>query len=324
MRKSRRPTEQNNESSECTDQVQGPTPGMGPEDGEQNSVILAELRRLRQEHAAAANDNKKALERLETNIKEIVERTASLEQRTVGMEERLGDTEDRTARLERSVAFLLHQEAKLEAKCDDLESRARRNNIRIHGIPEGSEKNDTIGFVTDFIRTSLQIPDDMDIRIERAHRSLVPKPKENTAPPRVIIVRFLDYRTKDHVIQQAWKRKTTYEGRTIYFNQDYTTEIQRKRKQVRDVIKKLKEKNVKAQSPYPAQLKVFLETGTKSFTTLSEAAPMLKDLGIHVEEEESEKIQRVMKQGSWATVTGRREKRMQPCITETDLRALIQ
>lgn len=88
---------------------------------------------------------------------------------------------------------------------------------------------------------------------------------------------------KEQVIQQAWKQKTTYEGQTIYFNQDYKTEIQKKRKQVRDVIKKLKE-NVKAQSPYPAQQKVFLDSGIKTFATLMEAAPMLKDMGIHVEE----------------------------------------
>lgn len=39
------------------------------------------------------------------------------------------------------------------------------------------------------------------------------------------------------------------EGQTIYFNQDYKTEIQTKRKQVREEIKKLREKNVEAQSP---------------------------------------------------------------------------
>lgn len=126
------------------------------------------------------------------------------------MEERLGDTEDKTARLERMASFLLHKEAKLTAKCEDLESRSRRNNMRIHGIPEGSEKNNMIGFVTDFIHSSLQIPDDTDIRIERAHRSLIAKPKESDAPPRAIIVRFLDARMKEQVIQQAWKPKTTY------------------------------------------------------------------------------------------------------------------
>lgn len=73
----------------------------------------------------------------------------------------------------------------------------------MHGVPEGSEKKDPIGFVTDLICSSMQIPDNMDIGTERAHRSLVAKPKENTAPPRAIVVHFLDYRVKDHVIQQA-------------------------------------------------------------------------------------------------------------------------
>lgn len=82
---------------------------------------------------------------------------------------------------------------------------------------------------------------------------------------------------------------------------------------------------MKAQSPYPAQLKVFLESGTKTFTTLTEAAPMLKDMGIDVEEDETERLQRVMMQSSWTTVTGQRERRRrEPHITEADLQALIQ
>lgn len=308
----------------CTGTTSGTTLGKMQAAGEQDSVILVELRRLRQEHTEAANDNKTALARLETYMKELVERTTSLEQQVERVEERLGDTEDKTARLERMAAFLLHQEAKLAAKCEDLDSRTRRNNIRIHGIPEGSEKNDMIGFVTDFIHSSLQIPDDTDIRIERAHRSLTAKPKESDAPPRAIIVRFLDTRMKEQVIQQAWKQKTTYEGQIIYFNQDYTTEIQRKMKQVRDVIKNLKEKNVKAQSPYPAQLKVFLVSGSKTFATLMEAAPMLEDLGIHVEEDERDKMQSMIMKDSWTTATGQRRKKWQPHITEPDLQAIIQ
>ncbi|KAI4792266.1 hypothetical protein KUCAC02_033494 [Chaenocephalus aceratus] len=124
--------------------------------GEEDSVILAEIRKLRNEHTEVANDTKEALTRLDNVLKDMVERTALLEQRMVKTEERLGDTEDRMARLERSVAFLLHQEAKLAAKCDDLESRSRRNNVRIHGIPEGSEKNDTIRFIYGFIGNTLR------------------------------------------------------------------------------------------------------------------------------------------------------------------------
>lgn len=292
--------------------------------GEQDSVILPELRRLRQEHTEAANDNKKALARLETNMKELVERTTTLEQPVEHVEERLGDMEDKTARLEKMANFLFHQQGKLAVKCEDLESRSRRNNIRIHGIPEGSEKNDMIRFITDFIHSTLQIPEDTDIRIERAHRSLIAKPKESDAPPQAIIVRFLDARMKELVIQQAWKQKTMYEGPIIYFNQDYTTETQRKRNQVWGVIKKLKEKNVKAQSPYPAQLKVFLDSGIKTFATLMWAAPMLKNMGISVEEDDNDRLQRMIMKDSWTTATGQRRKKRQPHITEADFQAIIQ
>ncbi len=135
---------------------EGDKPGdglQGAASHEHDSVILEELRKLRQEHAEAVGDNKRAMARLEKNIKEVMERTTSLEQRAGHMEERIGETEDRTARLERSAVFLLQQTAKMSAKCDDLESRMRSNNIRIHGIPEGAEKNDTIGFITGLIKS---------------------------------------------------------------------------------------------------------------------------------------------------------------------------
>lgn len=81
---------------------------------------------------------------------------------------------------------------------------------------------------------------------------------------------------------------------------------------------------MKAQSPYPAQLKIFLESGIKTFSTLIEAAPMLTDLGISVEEDEPERLQRMRTKGIWAKVTGRREKMRQLHITEEDLRALME
>ena len=64
---------------------------------------------------------------------------------------------------------------------------------------------------------------------------------------------------------------------------------------------------MKAQSPYPAQLKVFLESGTKTFTTpKEEAAPMLRDMGIDVEEDKTETLQKEMAQGSWTNFQDRK------------------
>lgn len=83
---------------------------------EPDSVILRELRKLRQEHAEASGNNKKHR-----------------------------NTEDRMTWVERVAAFLFQETTKLAVKCDDLESRMRRNNICIHGFPDGVEKNDSIG-----------------------------------------------------------------------------------------------------------------------------------------------------------------------------------
>lgn len=61
---------------------------------EHDSVML-ELRKLKQEHIEAASDNKRAMARLEKNMKELMERRPSLEQRAGHMEERLENTDDR-------------------------------------------------------------------------------------------------------------------------------------------------------------------------------------------------------------------------------------
>lgn len=46
-----------------------------------------------------------------------------------------------------------------------------------------------------------------DIRIDRALRALMPKPKEND-PPHSIVIKFTDYTVKEQILQQAWKQRT--------------------------------------------------------------------------------------------------------------------
>ena len=68
-----------------------------------------------------------------------------------------------------------------------------------------------------------------------------------SAPPRSIIVRFLDYTVKEVVLWQAWaQRQVKFQGEVIYFVQDYSPEVQRKRAWVRGVIKQLKVKGIQA------------------------------------------------------------------------------
>ncbi|KAK5601049.1 hypothetical protein CRENBAI_005167 [Crenichthys baileyi] len=91
-----------------------------PPNEDRDSAILHELRGLRKEHAEAVGDNKRALARLDTSIKELMDGTASLEQKVTHMEERVGNTEDKMTRMERAAIFLLWETTKL-SECNDLE-----------------------------------------------------------------------------------------------------------------------------------------------------------------------------------------------------------
>lgn len=296
-----------------------------PKDVEEDNMatVLAELRTLRKEHAEASKETKNSLARVESVLAEVDERTTKLERRMDEYEQRQSDTEDKTQRNERVLHYLLQRDASLSAKCDDLESRARRNNVRIYGVKEDEDTHgDMLTFITDLIRTSLSLPEEPGLNIVRAHRSLTMRPKDPKSPPRSIIVRFLDYRTKEMVIQEAWKHRggVSYKGHKIFFDQDYTSDIQKKRKQVRDVMKLLKEKNIKAQSPFPAKLKIHLESGTKTFATLADAATTLGELGIHVQLDERETLRAELLDNNWTEASTSNRANL---MTKADLMSIV-
>lgn len=61
----------------------------------------------------------------------------------------------------------LQRQRQLEAKREDLESRAHRKNLRIYAVPEPCEGNILIEFVARLIREKLDVVDELNI--ERSH-----------------------------------------------------------------------------------------------------------------------------------------------------------
>lgn len=286
------------------------------------SELLVELRKLRRENGDAFQETKQSLNRLETSVGEIKQQMEKLDERLTMVEHRVSNAEDRSIRHERALGYLLRREARLTAKQDDMENRLRRNNIRVYGIPEEAEGKEMVPFMVEFFRTTLTLKDDVEIKLERALRAMAPKPKTK-ASTRSIIVRFLDFSVKQAVLQQAWKqRDITFQGQKVYFDQDYSPDVQRKRKKVREVIKRLREKNIKAQSPYPAQLKVFLDTGVKVFPSLLEAQSFLKELGVAAEIEERDVLERELTQDTWTTQDNRRKRKQ--LLSPTEIRAISE
>lgn len=120
-------------------------------------VILQELREFRQE-------NNEKLESIKEDI-------AKVNNRLEEAEERIEKTEERMVNVEEAVMELVQLHVKLVDKLTEHESQSRRENIRIYGVPEESERGSPT-FVEKLLREGLKIDQTEDFAIQRAHRSL--------------------------------------------------------------------------------------------------------------------------------------------------------
>ncbi|KAL7871172.1 hypothetical protein SRHO_G00086690 [Serrasalmus rhombeus] len=136
-------------------------------EGGKLELILREIRDFRQ-------DSKSQLEAIKGEISKINSRMDAAETRIVQNEERIQVTEN-------VLAEMLKLQTQLQGKLMDQESRSRRENVRIYGVPEEAEgeADSVTTFVEKLLRENLDIPPSTDMLIERAHRALGPRP-----PPR--------------------------------------------------------------------------------------------------------------------------------------------
>lgn len=167
---------------------------------------------------------------------------------------------------------------------DDLDIRGRRCNIRV-GIPEGSEGSGPVKFFEKWIPEYLQINTKTGrLKLDRAHRSLAPKPGASQHP-RPLIVKFHNFTDKQRMMEAARQfgsRRSnqdvpTHKGPRISFFNDYSVEVVRRRKAFDDIKARLRKMNIDYALLYPATLKV-TEDGTQRFDNPKEATLLLCSL----------------------------------------------
>lgn len=215
-------------------------------------------------------------EEINLKLSEIGAELKNTEARMEEVENRVGEVEEWSVNAKDALLNVLKEQERIVSKLTDLETRSRRNNLRIFGIPEGEEGSNACEFLEKFIKAELQLPD-TDLKIQRCHRSLGPKPPPQ-APPRSMIAHFLMYKTKELVLSTAWKKKETHlNGKRVYFDHDYPAEIIKKRKEYAPLRKMLKNRGLRFQTPPPYKLRVFYEEGPTTYNSAEEATEdMLK------------------------------------------------
>ena len=183
------------------------------------------------------------------------------------------------------------------------------------------------------LRENLDIPDEMPLQLERAHRALRPQPPDDAAP-RSILVRFLSFKTKENVLRSAWqKRGFTWQGWQINLDNDYATRILQKR--IRgayayayadaEIRKILRDRQIPFQTLYPARLRVKYNDKTQIYENAEEAATDMLNRGYPVEIiKPPEALMDKLQQLTWERSSQRRGRRTSNSRRESNYKERLQ
>ena len=201
-----------------------------------------------------------SIERVENKIERLSNENTLLKQEVESLkasadfqnkwfEEAKRDLEEMRAKdpIEEDIKLIEQKHQQLEEKISELEDRSRRNNLRFSGFTEKAEGAETWeeseNLIREFIERNLEM-ESKDITIERAHRT----GSKINGKKRAIIVKFLNYKDKDAVLNQ-YRQKQLWKD-NIDVNEDYSERTEDLRKQLFEQAKEIRQSGKSAKVVY--------------------------------------------------------------------------
>lgn len=216
--------------------------------------------------------NKLATE-LRGEIDQIGERTDTLENKFDEMINYVQAIEEENHNLRLSVSQLQLQQ-------EDLENRERRQNLRFRGIPETVGDSDLRTYLLGLFNTLAPTVVDIDWRLDRAHRSLAPRPPAG-ARPRDVIVKFHYFESKETlIIATRNKPHLTYKGAKLQIFSDLSPITLAKRRSLRPITLHLQHHKIPYYWGFPFRLTVSKDGVQHTLRELLEGEAFLKSLGL--------------------------------------------
>ncbi|KAL1264706.1 hypothetical protein QQF64_026429 [Cirrhinus molitorella] len=205
-------------------------------------AIRGELSAFKNEASAAISEIKVTMDDHATKLTSLESYASTSSDTMIKMEQDLG-------KLKRSVE-------QLTEKCTDLESRSRRQNIRILNIKEGAESGmKPRDFVSQLLTEALSL--EKPPLVDRAHRALRARPGSDE-PPRAFILRLHYVHEMEEIMQKAARmQQIVFRGQRMNIFPDYPPAVVRRRALFKRARELLKDKpGVKYGLQYPAKLRV--------------------------------------------------------------------
>lgn len=229
-----------------------------------DAVVSSEPEPTLKEVLSAVNACRGSLSDLCDQLRGLKEELCSMSQelqntieRTSNLEERLSQLEDTLQPMRQEFRFMQTQMDTYKSKMDEMENRLRRQNVRLLGLPEGSEGACPEMFLEKWIREVFGAETFSHFfAIERAHR--VPtRINTSSSCPRPLIMKLFSYRDKIVLMQKAREKGDIfYKDIRISIYPDYSPDLQKKRAGFVEIKRSLRNMKISYALLYPARLRI--------------------------------------------------------------------
>ena len=183
-------------------------------------------------------------------IKKVCSKMEIFEERFTAVEKKIEDQREETKVLRQGLVKMEEKIMEMEDKLIEQEAYSRRQNLVFHGISE-SPQEDCCKIIDSLIKKDCGITE--KVVIERAHRlgkpRGYPRSGKQTAPPRPLIVRFLDYNDREKV--RAARRKLP---KDVKVSEDFPWQIRQARGFLGADLEVARKNSKDAWISYPARL----------------------------------------------------------------------
>ncbi|XP_033020887.1 protein KRBA1-like [Lacerta agilis] len=120
---------------------------------------------------------------------------------------------------------------RMEGRFRALENRSRRNNLRVLGLPEGSEGSDAVAFLQKTLPTLLGLPPEAPpLEIESARRVQGGASWDPSGRPRPLVLQLLRSGDRAAILQAARGRPLSYAGAQVTILPDFCSSLSQRRR----------------------------------------------------------------------------------------------
>lgn len=136
--------------------------------------------------------------------------------------------------LKTSCKTLEDQNAKLESKMTDIESRSMRENLLFYGIPEAGENENCEQLVKQLCTDKLNLPESKDSLMDRVHR--VGVRRQNKSRP--IVAKFHYFRDRETVRKRSYDHSDALKQANLGIGMQWPQQVREARKSLYPVMQR--------------------------------------------------------------------------------------